>query len=225
MGVRWRPGGLVTDAQDLALWADRLRDISATGLRYAENVYDRERYERIQDLAMEMIAAATGESLDAMEPLRAPVFSRPSPMLGADAAIIDDGEILLIRRSDNHMRAMPGGMVEVGETAVEAALREAVEETGLSADPVGLIGIYDSRLWGGSSRHHLYYLVFLCRPREGREAVPPPHQELEVLETSWFAEDSLPPEQEIDPGHVRRIPHAFAAARGGWTPHIDLPGS
>ena len=212
----------MTDAQDLALWADRLRDISATGLRYAENVYDRERYERIQDLAMEMMAAATVEPLDAMEPLRAPVFSRPSPILGADAAIIDDGEILLIRRADNHLWATPGGMVEVGETAAEAALREAAEETGVAAEAIGLVGIYDGRLWRETSRHHIYLLTILCRPTNGRDATPPPNQELEVLETGWFAEDSLP--ADMDPGHVRRIPHAFAAARGDWTPHIDLPG-
>ncbi len=157
----------MTDAQDLALWADRLRHIAATGFIYTESVYDRERYTQLQDLAMQMMAAATGETFESMEPLRAPIFSRPSPILGADAAIIDDGEILLIRRADNHLWATPGGMVDVGKTAAEAALREAAEETGVAAEAIGLVGIYDSRLWGGSSRHHIYMLTTTLSADQG----------------------------------------------------------
>ena len=71
----------------------------------------------ITDDTMAMLALATGETLAEMEPLRAPVFSRPTPFTVGDAAVIDDdGRILLIRRADNGRWAMPGGALEVGST-------------------------------------------------------------------------------------------------------------
>ncbi|HEU5086627.1 MAG TPA: NUDIX hydrolase N-terminal domain-containing protein, partial [Roseiflexaceae bacterium] len=75
-------------AQQIAMWADRLRDLSALGLWYATSQYDTDRYQAIQDLALEMLAAATGETVASLEPLRAPIFSRPTPFASGDAAII-----------------------------------------------------------------------------------------------------------------------------------------
>jgi hypothetical protein len=66
-------------AAKTALWADRLRDISAQGLRFAENSYDRTRYRAVQDTAMEMYALASGETVGELEPLRETLFSRPTP--------------------------------------------------------------------------------------------------------------------------------------------------
>ena len=104
----------VTNAEQIALWADKLRDLSALGLRFAENVYDQERYRAAQDIAMAMLAVATNESLADLEPLRAPIFSRPTPFVGGDGAVIDDeGRILLIQRADNALWAIPGGAMEV----------------------------------------------------------------------------------------------------------------
>jgi ADP-ribose pyrophosphatase YjhB (NUDIX family) len=51
---------------------------------------------------------------------------------GADALILDDeGRILLVRRADDGLWAMPGGWVEPGETREQAVVRETREETGL----------------------------------------------------------------------------------------------
>ena len=194
-------------AEKLALWADKLRDISALGLHFSKNVYDLAHYKTIQDIAMEMMALATGTPAAEMEPLRTPVFSRPTPVAVGDAAVIDDaGYILLIRRADNGLWAMPGGALEVGETPAEGVVREALEETGVHCKPVALVGVFDSRLCGTVSRHHLYQFVFLCRPMNGHVAEPPIHPH-ETLGMAWFTEDALP--CDLDPGHATRIPHAF----------------
>ncbi|MFX1536512.1 MAG: NUDIX hydrolase N-terminal domain-containing protein, partial [Promethearchaeota archaeon] len=58
-------------AEQIALWADKLRDISALGLQFSKNMYDLEHYQRIQDIAMAMLAFATNESLSELEPIRA----------------------------------------------------------------------------------------------------------------------------------------------------------
>jgi ADP-ribose pyrophosphatase YjhB (NUDIX family) len=168
---------------------------------------------------MAMLAAATGEPLADLELLRATVLSRPTPFSGGDAAVIDDdGRILLIRRADNQMWAMPGGALEVGETPAQGVVREALEETGVPCEPVSLVGVFDSRLCGSLTRHHLYHFVFLCRPLNGGERGKASHAH-EVLDVQWFAQDALP--EDVDPGHASRIPEAFRVWRGDPCPFFD----
>lgn len=84
----------------------------------------------------------------------------------------DDGRILLIRRTDNGNWALPGGAINLGESAVGAAVRETVEETGIACAVTGLVGIYTD------PRHLIHYtsdgevrqefaIVFVGRPVTG----------------------------------------------------------
>jgi ADP-ribose pyrophosphatase YjhB (NUDIX family) len=52
------------------------------------------------------------------------------------------GKILLQKRVDKNKWGLPGGVVELGESHSEAAIREAFEETGLEVRPKKLLGIY-----------------------------------------------------------------------------------
>jgi 8-oxo-dGTP pyrophosphatase MutT (NUDIX family) len=54
----------------------------------------------------------------------------------------DEGEILLIRRSDNDNWAVPGGAIDLSESVTEAAIRETREESGIDCQITGLVGIY-----------------------------------------------------------------------------------
>lgn len=54
----------------------------------------------------------------------------------------EDGDILLIRRSDNENWALPGGAMDLGESLLDAAVRETAEETGVHVEVTGLVGIY-----------------------------------------------------------------------------------
>ena len=54
----------------------------------------------------------------------------------------DAGEILMIRRSDNDNWAVPGGAIDLGESLVEAAIRETREESGIECRITGIVGIY-----------------------------------------------------------------------------------
>lgn len=66
-----------------------------------------------------------------------------SIVVAVTAFVQDDaGRLLMIRRTDNDLYAMPGGAQEIGETVSEAAVREVEEETGLKIEVTGLIGIY-----------------------------------------------------------------------------------
>ena len=76
-----KPFKEIPPAEQIALWADKLRDLSAAGLEYSNNSYDTTRYEVIQSLAMEMLAYSLGQSLEVLEPLRSTIFSRMSPVV------------------------------------------------------------------------------------------------------------------------------------------------
>jgi ADP-ribose pyrophosphatase YjhB (NUDIX family) len=73
-----------------------------------------------------------------------PDAPQPTKIVPAASAIVtnQEGNILLQRRSDNDLWALPGGAMEVGETIGETAVREVKEETGLDVEPEYLVGIY-----------------------------------------------------------------------------------
>jgi ADP-ribose pyrophosphatase YjhB (NUDIX family) len=211
----------MTTAGQLALWAERLRDISAMGLNFSKNFHDQEAYGSVQTIAMEMSAAAAGLSFDEIAPLRSTIFARPTPLAVGDGAVIDgDGRILLIQRADNGKWAMPGGALMVGETPAAGVIREVLEETGVPCRAVGLVGVFDSRLCGTQTGHHLYHFQFLCAPLAERDPDKQSHA-LEVLDVGWFSAEALP--AEIDPGHVTRIPAAYRMWHGDPAPFFDPP--
>jgi 8-oxo-dGTP pyrophosphatase MutT (NUDIX family) len=54
----------------------------------------------------------------------------------------ESGRLLLIRRTDNDLYAIPGGALELSETLTQTVQREVMEETGIEVQVTGLIGIY-----------------------------------------------------------------------------------
>ncbi|MET8848134.1 NUDIX domain-containing protein [Amycolatopsis sp. NPDC004625] len=54
----------------------------------------------------------------------------------------DQGQILMIKRTDNNLYSIPGGQLELGETLSETAVREVREETGFECEIVGVVGLY-----------------------------------------------------------------------------------
>ncbi len=89
-----------------------------------------------------------------------------TPMLAADALILFDEGIVLIRRENPPYQgyyALPGGFVEVGETVEEAAKREAKEETGLDIILLKLVGVYSK-----PNRDPRGHVVSICYLAQGR---------------------------------------------------------
>jgi len=114
------------------------------------------------------------------------VNGEPMILLGANVAIFQSSEILLTKREDFEVWCLPGGIVEVGESMAQAAVREAREETGLEVELLRLVGLY-STITGvyGADCHAA---LFAARPIGG--ALNP--QANEVLELRFFAPDDLP---------------------------------
>ncbi|WP_370946489.1 NUDIX hydrolase [Amycolatopsis sp. cg5] len=65
-------------------------------------------------------------------------------LVPAVSAVVTDeaGRILMIRRADNDLYAIPGGAQDIGETVAEAVIRETREETGIDIEVTSLVGIY-----------------------------------------------------------------------------------
>lgn len=96
----------------------------------------------------------------------APKINRIVP--SASAIVMNrEGKILLHRRSDNHLWALPNGAMEIGETIAETAIRETKEETGLDVEPESIVGIYTNphhvvALSNGEVRQQ-FSICFACR--------------------------------------------------------------
>ena len=99
---------------EMYLVADELRSIAELGLHYADNDYDRERYRRTRSLSSRLVAAIEKRSADDVIAEYEEGLVHATPYVAADAAVFHDGRILLIRREDDGLWAMPGGMTEVG---------------------------------------------------------------------------------------------------------------
>ena len=97
----------------------------------------------------------------------------PAGPIAAVGAIIRDGErMALIRRAKEPSKDLwtfPGGAIELGETAREAAQREALEETGLEVEVGEVAAVVDWLVRDGDGRVRYHYVIvdFLARPTGG----------------------------------------------------------
>jgi ADP-ribose pyrophosphatase YjhB (NUDIX family) len=179
---------------DLLRWAETLAGVARTGLGFTQSRYEQERFEEVLAVAAD-IRHHTRHGIDPQaqvtEWLRSvgegvPGYVTPKVAVGAVVGN-DQGEILLIQRSDSGVWLYPTGWADVGYSAAEVAVKEVAEETGIHCEVVGLIAVLDGmRL--GFTRIPLYSLVFHCRAIGGELDGHP----LETLDVGWFSRDSLP---------------------------------
>ncbi|MCX5376034.1 NUDIX hydrolase [Streptomyces sp. NBC_00091] len=92
--------------------------------------------------------------------------STPRHSVSVAAAVVrDDGRLLAIRRADNGMWELPGGVLELKETPEDGVRREVLEETGIHVEVDQLTGVYKNIVAG------VVALVFRCKPSGGVERV------------------------------------------------------
>ena len=126
-------------------------------------------------------------------------FVGHGPLLQCAGSVIienEKGEILLGRRTDNHLWGYAGGAMELGESIEDCARRELWEEMGLIADEMEFLTVNS-----GPEAHYVYpngdevynvEIVYVCRKYHGQLR----RQEEEMEALAFFPIDALP---EISP--------------------------
>ena len=147
---------------DIFSLLDELAAIARDGLHFASNVYDRERYERLLELATQTYSELLHVPAGAIRARFASELGCITPKIGANAAIFNQsGEILLMERADGSGWCLPCGWVEPNEKPVEAAIREVREETGLEIEVKQLVGVFTRLPSAKNGPHTMVAVVHL----------------------------------------------------------------
>ena len=121
-----------------------------------------------------------------------PEAPKPNSLVPAASAAVsnENNEILMQRRADNDLWALPGGTMDLGESIGETAVREVWEETGLDVEIDGIVGIYsDPRHiieYSGGEVRQQFNICFSARLLGG-----PLRASDESTEVAWITHESL----------------------------------
>jgi ADP-ribose pyrophosphatase YjhB (NUDIX family) len=94
-----------------------------------------------------------------------------TPLVGVGAVVVDEGRVLLVRRGTEPLKgewSLPGGVLELGESLLAGVIREVLEETGLTVEPLELVELLD-RIHRVDERVRYHYVIadYLCRVSGG----------------------------------------------------------
>ena len=173
---------------DWLRWVKRLQAIAQDGLTYTADDYDVGRYEQVQEIAAEILAAHSTGTLEEAHALLALETGPATPKVDVRAAVFEGDAVLLVKEPEDGRWSLPGGWADVGESAAEAAVREVREESGYGVRAVRLLSAYDrDRHPHPPIPYHVYKLVFLCEILG-----EPTSQVVDADGVGFFGEHDLP---------------------------------
>lgn len=129
-------------------WAQELQFLSQCSLAYSKDKFDRERSERIREIACEMLSYKYDIPIEKVKLDFAGELGYQTPKVETRAAVIKDNKILLVKEQFDGKWALPGGYQDVNMSIKENAIKEASEEAGAVVNPVKIIAVLDY------NRHH-----------------------------------------------------------------------
>lgn len=136
--------------------------------------------------------------------------------MGVRVAVIQGDQVLLMKREDFEVWSLPGGEIEDGESPAQTALREVLEETGLTIQLTRLVGLYTTPQWTSVNTTNA---VFAASVLSGT-----PHtQAAETLDIGFFAKEQLP--QSLMWWVRREVEDALTGIGGSavWTQDVPWP--
>ena len=167
--------------------AIRIQSLAQAGLQYGKDVYDRERYQELRQIAAEMMAIKADIPVENAYALFCGESGYQTPKIDTRAAVFVDGKILLVHEN-NGTWALPGGWCDVDQSVASNVRKEVKEETGFTVSTEKLIAVQDWR------KHNVQNYVYgvikmfvLCR-YEGGEFV----ENSETTEIGFFGREELP---------------------------------
>lgn len=168
--------------------AHKLQAIAQNGLLFSKNDFDIERYQQIKKIAAEIISNHTDYDCNKVIELFNQEVGYATPKLDVRAAVFKNDKILLVQEKDDYLWSLPGGWVDINESASEAAVREVYEESGYNVKAIKLIALYDKQ----KHKHppqlpHTYKAIFLCNIIDGES-----RKSIETCDINFFSENDLP---------------------------------
>ena len=129
-------------------WAQELQFLAQSSLAYSKDKFDRERSERIRDIACEMLSYKYDLPIEKIKMDFASEIGYQTPKVETRAAIIKDNKILLVKEQLDGKWALPGGYQDVNVSVRENVIKEASEEAGAVVQPLKVVAVLDY------NRHH-----------------------------------------------------------------------
>ncbi|MGB3779095.1 MAG: NUDIX hydrolase [Tunicatimonas sp.] len=167
----------------------RVKALADTGLLYADNEYDKERYEELASISLQLMSATAGQSLSVLQDFFMPLKDYPTPKVDVRGLILNQAdEVLLVKESLDGKWSLPGGWGEVGFSPSEVIRKEIKEETGLEATVSRLLAVYDKKCHPHPPQPlYVYKLVFWCEAVSG--SLSPG---FDIIDARYFAIEQLP---------------------------------
>ncbi len=184
---------------DWLVSARRLRAIAQTGLSYAQDPFDLERYQELESLSIEMLAHLSSHPPEAVKGLFV-TPGYPTPKTDVRCGVFRDDQILLVRERSDGKWALPGGWADEQSSPAQSAEREVWEEAGLRVDVRKLVALRDGASYPPKRVDHIYKLIFLGEYSEPNHPDVPESVEsedsaaenIEISEVGFFYLDALP---------------------------------
>lgn len=197
-------------------WAIEIQSISQNGLTYANNDYDIERYERLREIAAEMLSEKTNISKEKVQEIFCNETGYQTPKIDTRAVIIKDNKILLAHEL-NGTWSLPGGWCDVLESVGSNTIKEVKEETGLDVIAKKIIAIQDRNKHNKPIYAYGVCKVFVLCDLVGGEFI----KNIETTEIDYFDKNNLPTLAE-EKNNVEQIKMCFAAANDeNWEVKFD----
>lgn len=198
-------------------WAIEIQSLAQAGLAYTDNIYDKERYERLRELSAEMIEEKSNIGKEKVMNLFCNETGYQTPKIDTRAAIFKDEKILLVHENDGKW-ALPGGWCDVLESIGSNTIKEVKEETGLDAKALRIIALQDR------NRHNKpVYAYGICKVFVLCEILGGKFEEnIETTGIDFFSIDDLPMNLAEEKTNKEQISMCFEAFKNpNWQTLFD----
>ncbi|MCZ6617728.1 MAG: NUDIX hydrolase N-terminal domain-containing protein [Gammaproteobacteria bacterium] len=179
----------VSSGSEVLETIQRIRAIAQTGLTYASDDYDRERYAELRQLAVDLLAVRLEEPPERVADVYLLEQGYPTPKIDVRAGVFREGQVLLVRESSDDCWSLPGGWGDEHDSPRGCIEREVFEESGFRVRAVKLVGVKDRHLHPYTPRRleRIYKLFFLCELLGGEA-----RGSIETTEVRFFAPNASP---------------------------------
>ena len=145
---------------DIYQLADELKAVASMGLHFADEPHVEERYNRVLAASARLVGMLEQRPAENVLDQYAGVPGRWGPLLTSSAAVFRDDRLVLVKRRDTGLWCLPRDIVRASELVAECAQRSLGDQTGMTGQVAGLLGVFDSCAWRYPAKSQFYQAVF-----------------------------------------------------------------